>query len=163
LHKGEFMAFDSLAQRRIMGHFATGVTVVTARHNGEIQGMTANAVTSLSLHPPLVLVAVDKTASMHAALTGSRHFALNILSDAQENLSRRFAMRGPKEVNDVSWTAASSGAPVLGDALAWVDCRLAEILPGGDHDIFIGEILAGDCREGLPLLYFCGKYRRLAE
>ncbi|HTU17951.1 MAG TPA: flavin reductase family protein [Gemmataceae bacterium] len=157
------MAFDSLAQRRIMGHFATGITVVTARHNGDIQGMTANAVASLSLHPPLVLVAVDKTASMHAALTGSRHFALNILSDAQEDLSRRFAMRGPKEVNDVSWITASSGAPVFGDALAWVDCRLAEILAGGDHDIFIGEVLAGDCRDGLPLLYFCGKYRRLAE
>jgi len=157
------MAFDSLAQRRILGHFATGVTVVAARLDGDIQGMTANAVASLSLHPPLVLVAVDKTASMHAALTGSRHFALNILSDSQEQLSRRFAMRGPKEVNDVTWLTASSGAPILADALAWVDCRLAEILPGGDHDIFIGEILAGDCREGLPLLYFCGKYRRLAE
>ncbi len=157
------MAFDSLAQRRIMGHFATGVTVVTARNNGEIQGMTANAVTSLSLNPPLVLVAVDKTAAMHAALTASRHFALNILSESQENLSRRFAMRGPKEVNDLTWITASSGAPVLADALAWVDCRLAEILPGGDHDIFIGEILAGDSRDGLPLLYFGGKYRRLAE
>ncbi len=157
------MAFDSLAQRRIMGHFATGVTVVTARNNGEIQGMTANAVTSLSLNPPLVLVAVDKTAAMHAALTASRHFALNILSESQENLSRRFAMRGPKEVNDLTWITASSGAPVLADALAWVDCRLAEILPGGDHDIFIGEILAGDSRDGLPLLYFGGKYLRLAE
>ncbi len=157
------MAFDSLAQRRIMGHFATGVTVVTARHNGEIQGMTANAVTSLSLNPPLVLVAVDKTAAMHAALTASRHFALSILSESQEHLSRRFAMRGPKEINDLTWITASSDAPILADALAWVDCRLAEILPGGDHDIFIGEILAGDSREGLPLLYFGGKYRRLAE
>jgi len=157
------MVFDPLSQRRIMGHFATGVTVVAARHNDEIQGMTANAVTSLSLHPPLVLVAVDKTAAMHAALTGSRNFTLNILSETQENLSRRFAQRGPKEVNDVTWITAASGAPILADALAWVDCRLAEILPGGDHDIFIGEILAGDSRDGLPLLYFCGKYRRLAE
>lgn len=157
------MAFDSLAQRRIMGHFATGVTVVTTRHDGEIQGMTANAVTSLSLHPPLVLVAVDKTAAMHAALTASRSFVLNILRDNQEQLSRRFAQRGPKEVNDVTWIAAASGSPILADALAWVDCRLAEILPGGDHDIFIGEILAGDSHQGLPLLYFCGKYRRLAE
>jgi len=157
------MAFDSLAQRRIMGHFATGVTVVTTRNNGEIQGMTANAVTSLSLNPPLILVAVDKTAAMHAALTASRHFALNILSESQEHLSRRFAMRGPKEVNDLTWITVSSGAPILADALGWVDCRLAEILPGGDHDIFLGEILAGDSREGLPLLYFCGKYRRLAE
>jgi flavin reductase len=157
------MAFDPLAQRRIMGHFATGVTVVTTYVNGEIQGMTANAVTSLSLQPPLVLVAVDKTAAMHAALTTSRNFALNILRDSQENLSRRFAMRGPKEVTDLTWITAASGSPVLTDTLAWVDCRLVEMLPGGDHDIFIGEILAGDSREGLPLLYFGGKYRRLAE
>ena len=157
------MAFDSLAQRRILGHFPTGVTVVTAHLNGEIYGMTANAVTSLSLNPPLILVAVDKSAAMHASLTASRHFAVNILSDAQEQLSRRFAMRGPKEVNDLAWTTGASGAPIMTDALAWVDCRLAEILPGGDHDIFIGEILAGDCREGSPLLYFQGKYRRLAE
>ena len=157
------MAFDSLAQRRIMGHFATGVTVVTAHQNGEIYGMTANAVTSLSLKPPLVLVAVDKTAAMHASLTESRCFALNILTQEQEPISRRFAMRGPKEVNDLKWIKAASGAPILADALAYVDCRLAEILPGGDHDIFLGEILAGEAHRGAPLLYYGGKYRRLAK
>lgn len=157
------MAFDSLAQRRIMGHFATGVTVVTAYQDGDIYGMTANAVTSLSLHPPLVLVAVDKTAAMHASLTQSRCFAMNILTEEQEHLSRRFAMRGPKEVNDLTWIKAASGAPILADVLAWVDCRLYEVLPGGDHNIFVGEILAGDSRDGRPLLYFGGKYRRLAE
>jgi flavin reductase len=164
LLKGEIMAFDSQAQRRIMGCFATGVTVVTTYQNGEIQGMTANAVTSLSLAPPLVLVAVDKTAAMHASLNTSRRFALNILTEAQESLSRRFAMRGPKEVTDLKWIQAASGAPILAEALGYVDCRLTEILPGGDHDIFIGEILAGDVRDdGLPLLFYRGKYRRLAE
>ncbi len=138
------MAFDSLAQRRILGHFATGVTVVTAHQNDEIHGMTANAVTSLSLVPPLILVAVDKSAAMHASLTASRCFAVNILTEAQEHLSRRFALRGPKEVNDQTWITAVSGAPILADALAWVDCRLADVLPGGDHDIFLGAILAGD-------------------
>lgn len=157
------MAFDSMAQRRIMGHFATGVTVVTAHLDGEIYGMTANAVSSLSLNPPLILVAVDKSAAMHASLTSCRHFAVNILSDDQEHLSRRFAMRGPKEVADLKWITGASGAPILADSLAWVDCRLAEILPGGDHNIFLGEILAGDCRDASPLLYFGGKYRRLAE
>jgi flavin reductase (DIM6/NTAB) family NADH-FMN oxidoreductase RutF len=157
------MAFDSLAQRRILGHFATGVTVVTAYLDGDIYGMTANAVTSLSLNPPLILVAVDKTAAMHESLTASGCFAVNILTDEQEHLSRRFAMRGRKEVDDLKWIKAASGAPVLADALAWVDCRLAEILPGGDHSIFLGEILAGEARDGSPLLYFGGKYRRLAE
>ncbi len=155
------MAIDPQVQRHIMGHFATGVTVVTAMCDGQFAGMTANAVTSLSLHPPLILVAVEKTAAMHAALTASRHFAVNILDTAQEALSRRFAQRGPKEVGDLTWKTADSGAPILVDALAWVDCRLADILSGGDHDIFIGEILAGDCREGEPLLYYCGKYKRL--
>ena len=157
------MAFDSQAQRRIMGHFATGVTVVTAYLDGAIYGMTANAVSSLSLDPPLILVAVGKTAAMHASLTASRCFAVNILSEDQEHLSRRFAMRGPKEVNDLTWTKAESGAPILADALAWLDCRLADVLPGGDHNIFLGEILAGDARDGAPLLYFGGKYRRLAQ
>jgi flavin reductase (DIM6/NTAB) family NADH-FMN oxidoreductase RutF len=157
------MAFDSLTQRRIMGQFASGVTVVTAYLEGDIQGMTANAVTSLSLKPPLILVAVDKTAAMNATLRASRCFAINILTERQEELSRRFAMRGPKEVSDLNWIHAVSGAPILADALAYVDCRLAEILPGGDHDIFVGEILAGDSRDDSPLLYFRGKYRRLAE
>jgi len=157
------MAVDSLAQRRILGHFATGVTVVTAYQHDEIHGMTANAVASLSLHPPLILAAVDKSAAMHATLTRSRCFALNILTQDQEHLSRRFAMRGIKEVNDLTWIKAVSGAPILADALAWVDCRVTDILPGGDHDIFIGEILAGDCRDGAPLLYFRGKYRRLTS
>jgi flavin reductase (DIM6/NTAB) family NADH-FMN oxidoreductase RutF len=157
------MAIDSQAQRRIMGHFATGITVVTTTYNGQLAGMTANAVTSLSLNPPLILVAVEKTASMHSALTASRHFAINILDASQESLSRRFAQRGPKDVSDLNWKTVESGAPILADALGWVDCRLTDILSGGDHDIFIGEILAGDCREGSPLLYYCGKYRKLAE
>jgi flavin reductase (DIM6/NTAB) family NADH-FMN oxidoreductase RutF len=157
------MAFDSQAQRRIMGHFATGVTVVTANQDGQIVGMTANAVTSLSLNPPLLLVAVDKSAAMHASLCASRCFAINILTEGQEHLSRRFAMRGPKEVNDLRWITGESGAPILADALGYLDCRLANILPGGDHDIFIGEILGGDARGGAPLLYYGGKYRRLAD
>jgi flavin reductase (DIM6/NTAB) family NADH-FMN oxidoreductase RutF len=157
------MAFDPLEQRRIMGRFATGVTVVTAYLGEQIYGMTANAVTSLSLNPPLVLVAVDRQAAMHASLVESRCFAVNILAAEQEPLSRRFAMRGPKEIADLRWIKAATGAPVLADALGFVDCRLADILPGGDHDIFIGEILAGDARDGSPLLYFGGKYRRLAD
>jgi flavin reductase len=163
LSKEAFMAVDSLAQRRIMGHFATGVTVVTAYQDGKIHGMTANAVASLSLHPPLILAAVDKSAAMHATLMQSRCFAMNILTQDQEHLSRRFAMRGVKDVTDLTRIKAVSGSPILADALAWVDCRLAEILPGCDHDIFIGEILAGDCREGAPLLYYGGKYRRLSS
>jgi len=158
------VAFDPQLQRRIFGRFATGVTVVTTRFDGENHGMTANAVTSLSLDPPLVLVAVDRRAGMHAALHKGQCFALNILNDTHEHLSRRFATSGPKEFADLSVTTAVTGAPILTEALGWVDCRITEVLPGGDHDIFIGEILAGGHNEeGRPLLYFGGKYRKLAE
>ena len=158
------MAFDPQVQRRIFGRFATGVTVVTTRRNGELHGMTANAVTSLSLDPPLVLVAVDRRAGMHAALHQGQCFALSILGDGHEHLSRRFATSGPKEFGDLTLTTAVTGAPILTDALAWVDCRITQVLPGGDHDIFIGEILAGDhAEDGRPLLYYAGKYRRLAD
>ena len=156
-------AFDSQLQRRIMGHFATGVTVVTTRRGDELYGMTANAVCSLSLDPPLVLVCVDKRAQMHEHLQESRFFAVNMLSEEQEPLSRRFAMRGPKEWGDLAISAKVTGAPVFDGGLAWLDCRVAEALPGGDHHIFTGEIVAGEVGQGRPLLYYCGKYGRLED
>ncbi|HEX7377129.1 MAG TPA: flavin reductase family protein [Pirellulales bacterium] len=155
--------FDNQLQRKIMGHFATGVTVVSTRRGDELCWMTANAVASLSLDPPLVLVAVDKRSQMHEHLLEARFFAVNILSEEQEALSRRFAMRGPKEWNDLQLTTAVTGAPIIEGCLAYLDCRLAEALPGGDHHIFTGEILAGDTREGRPLLYYKGNYAKLAE
>jgi flavin reductase (DIM6/NTAB) family NADH-FMN oxidoreductase RutF len=158
------VAFDPQLQRRIFGRFATGVTVVTTRLGEQLHGMTANAVASLSLHPPLVLVAVDRRAGMHAALHQGQCFALNILADTHEHLSRRFAASGPKEFADLAVTTAVTGAPILAEALGWVDCRITQVLPGGDHDIFIGEIVAGGHNEhGRPLLFFGGKYRKMAE
>jgi flavin reductase (DIM6/NTAB) family NADH-FMN oxidoreductase RutF len=158
------MAFDSRLQRRIMGRFATGVTVITTRDaEGTYGGMTANAVASLSLEPPLVLVSVDRRAQTHLVLTQTRCFVMNILTADQEPLSRRFAMPGPKDFSDIPLTTAATGVPVLAEALAWVDCRVTDILAGGDHDIFVGEIHAGDARDGQPLLYYAGQYRRLAD
>jgi flavin reductase (DIM6/NTAB) family NADH-FMN oxidoreductase RutF len=157
------VAFDGQAQRRIMGRFATGVTVVTTRLEDHLCGMTANAVASLSLDPPLVLVSVDKKAHIHGCLKQSRCFAVNVLTEAQEALSRRFAQTGPKEFGDLALATAVTGAPILAEALAYVDCRLFEMLPGGDHDLFIGEIVAGDARDGRPLLFYGGRYARLVE
>lgn len=145
-----------------MGHFATGVTVVTTRTGDALWGMTASAVTSLSLDPPLVLVAVENRAQIHARLKEAGCFALNILSEAQEHLSRRFATPGPKEFSDLVLRPGVTGAPIFEEALGFVDCELHEIAPGGDHDIFVGEIVAADAREGQPLLYYRGKYARLA-
>ena len=152
------MAFDSKLQRQIMGRFATGVTLLTTRFDEDISGMTANAVMSLSLQPPRIVVAVDKRNSMHKCLTQGKCFAVNVLQADQEEISRRFAASGPKDFSGLELTLAETGAPILVDALAFVDCRLVEILPGGDHDMFIGEPVAGETRDGEPLIFYGGKY-----
>ena len=156
------MAFEASEQRRIMGKFATGVTVVTTIENGEQHGMTANAVASLSLDPPLVLVAVDRENQTHASLGAGKCFAVSILRQDQEDLSRRFAAPGYKDFDAVPHSTAVTGAPILDGAIGYVDCRLHEVLPGGDHDIFVGEIVAGGIGEGDPLVFFSGKYGSLA-
>lgn len=155
------MAFDPALQRRILGSFATGITVVTTSGNPPT-GLTANSVTSLSLDPPLVLFALDKKAGSWKAFQESKCFAVNILTEAQQPVSNRFATPGPKDFSDLAIRTAETGAPILSDCLGWVDCRLVSVLPGGDHDIFVGEIVAGELNGGEPLLYFSGKYRSLA-
>ncbi|MDA0710792.1 MAG: flavin reductase family protein [bacterium] len=158
------MGFDSRLQRDIMGRFATGVTVVTTRYkNGEVTGMTANAVMSLSLDPALVVVSVDKGATMHGALMDGQGYVINILARDQEHLSNRFAIPGPKNFSDLDVTMAPSGAPILSGTLGFLDCKLISALPAGDHDMFVGEIQDGHVREGAPLLYFEGRYRSIGE
>jgi flavin reductase len=157
------MTFDSKQQRKIMGQFATGVTVVTTDGEAGPHGLTANAVASLSLDPPLVLVAVEKRAHSLEYIKKNRCFAVNILRLDQEDISRRFATPGPKEFSGLNVTTATTTAPILSGCLAFVDCRVVQILPGGDHEIFVGEIVAGEFHGGEPLLYYAGGYRRLAD
>ncbi len=157
------MVFDPMLQRQVMGRFATGVTVVTTRYEDQLSAMTANAVMSLSLDPPLVVVSVDKSASMHGLLEQGQCFAINILKREQEDLSNRFAQRGPKDFADLATKVAETGAPILVDALAYLDCTLVEIAAAGDHDMFIGKPLAGEAGEGDPLIFFGGRYGELAE
>lgn len=157
------MAFDAMLQRQIMGRFATGVTVITTRFGDEVSGMTANAVISLSLDPPLVAVCVDRGASMHAYLSQGGCFAINILRLDDEDISNRFAKPGPKDFSDLRVEEGQTGAPILSDALAWLDCRLVQTVETGDHDLFLGEPLAGATGEGAPLLYYGGQYDRLVS
>jgi flavin reductase len=157
------MTFNSKKQRKIMGQFATGVTVVTTDGDTGPHGLTANAVTSLSLNPPLVLVAVDKCAHSLEYLRKNRCFAVNILRLEQEKISRRFATPGPKDFTGLKLTTAVTGAPILSACLAFVDCQVVDILQGGDHEIFIGKIVAGEYHGGEPLLYYAGRYRQFGE
>jgi flavin reductase (DIM6/NTAB) family NADH-FMN oxidoreductase RutF len=158
------MAIDRDELRRVMGHFATGVTVVTTCDgDGRCYGFTANAVCSLSLNPPLVLVCVDKGAESHPVLAHSRAFVVNILGQGQEGLSRRFAVSGGEKFAGVAVRAGPTGAPILEDSLAWAECRVVATHEGGDHTIYVGEVESADAAPGQPLLFFRGRYHLLRE
>ena len=109
------------------------------------------------------IISVDSKAHMNNYLRTSKIFAVNILTVEHEELSVRFAQHGPKDFSDIEYRTEITGAPIFEKALAYVDCQITSILPGGDHDIFIGEILAGGQQEGKPLIYYGGKYRRLPD
>ena len=145
-----------------MGRFTTGVTLITTRLGDELHGMTANAVTSLSLDPMLVLVCVDKTADTHDILSKAGVFAVNILNKAQAEISNRFAKKefdGAHGLDDLPHGFALTGAPIIEGALAYLDCRTITEHHGGDHTIFIGDVVeARELSEGEPLVFYRGKY-----
>lgn len=154
--------------RRVLGHFATGVTIVTTLdEGGEPSGLTASSFTSVSLHPPLVLVCVAHNAQSYPALRDRGRFAVNILGADQEVLSRRFATaptaRGSEKFEGIAYKTGEFGVPVLEDALAVVVCTIAHAYPGGDHTIFVGRVEAAASRGDPtdPLLYYRGRYRQL--
>ncbi len=147
-----------------MGHFATGVTVITSiRSSGEMHGLTANAFTSVSLIPPLLLVCIDKKAESYPCFDESKIFTVNVLSSDQEALSRKFAVTGGDKFEGVSYKTGANGAPILDGALAFLECKVTEKIDGGDHTIYIGEIEQAETKEGKPLLFFRGGYRELGD
>jgi len=158
------MAIDKNELRRVMGHFATGVTIVTTRaSSGKFHGLTANALTSVSLVPPLLLLCVDKKAESYPCFAESRLFTVNVLSDSQEELSRRFAVSGGEKFERVAYRLGANGVPILDDALAHLECRVVDAHEAGDHTIYIGEIESAETREGRPLLFYRGGYRSLGD
>lgn len=158
------MSVDQLEFRRVMGHFATGVTVVTSHDGaGKLGGLTANSVASVSLDPPLVLVCVDKTSDSYPLFGASQSFAINILANEQETLSRRFAKSGGDKFTGVAYRVGTTGCPILGDTIAFLDCRVRYTFEAGDHTIYVGEAVEIEVRsESDPLLYFRGGYRNLS-
>lgn len=153
---------ESSEFRRILGHWVSGVSIVaTKKVDGQLCGLTANAIVSVSLNPPLVLVCVEHGADSHDCIRTAGIFSVNVLCSDQERIARRFATW---EVNTkfegLAFHEETTGAPVLDSALAWVDCRVHAEFPAGDHTIFVGEVLAGDAQEGAPLIYYRGGYGR---
>lgn len=154
---------DRERYREVVGHFATGLAVVTSSGPGGPAGLTTNALTSLSLDPVLLLVCFDNGSRTLGAVRASGHFAVNLLREGQEDLARVFASKRPgaEKFRATAHTLAH-GAPLLEGALAWLACELRELVPGGDHTIAIGAVTAlGADPEGRPLLYHRGAFARL--
>jgi flavin reductase (DIM6/NTAB) family NADH-FMN oxidoreductase RutF len=156
--------------RRLLGHFASGVTVVTTRDSqGRPAGLTASAFTSVSLNPPMILVCVAQNAQSYEALQGADRFAVNILGQGQETLSNRFATKSSsaaEKFEGIGYKPGMLGLPILADALASLECTTIHAYPGGDHTIFVGRIEAGASRDddgAEPLLYYRGRYRQLSS
>ncbi|MGD9719964.1 MAG: flavin reductase family protein [Pirellulales bacterium] len=155
------MAVDQADFRRALGHFAAGVTVVTTKFDGKNSGITVTAFSSLSLEPPLVLICIDQRARMHERLPVGGAFAVNMLRDDQELVSREFATSKGDPFAVVGHREGATGVPILEGTLCAIECKIVERLPGGDHTIIIGEVETTHLREGKPLLYFRGGYSQL--
>jgi flavin reductase (DIM6/NTAB) family NADH-FMN oxidoreductase RutF len=186
------MAIEKDFFRQVMGHFTTGVTVVTTSNQGTLAGLTVNAFCSVSHHPPLVLVCVDCTSNTLPHFRASKVFAVNMLTKEQEYLSRCFATHSKDRFEHfchATYHRAATGAPVLDDVLAFVDARIIAEYPGGDHVIFLGQVEAMGTPDHIvfaneedselstlpipdpaalengdqPLVFYCGEYRHLAS
>lgn len=152
---------DPLDFRRVMGQFATGVAVITTLHRGELCGMTANSVTSISLEPVIILVSIARNAHTGAAILETGRFVVNILRDDQEELSHRFARPSPEKFDGVDVEVDEGDAPRLSDCLAYVICRVSSIVPAGDHDVVFAQVVKAQAAGGSPLLFYRGGYHRL--
>ncbi|KIL99016.1 Nitrilotriacetate monooxygenase component B [Paramagnetospirillum magnetotacticum MS-1] len=155
------MSLDPRSFRKTLGCFASGVTVVTTLTPGgnEPVGVTVSAFTSLSLDPPLVLFCLGNTTSSMDAFKTFGHFAINILSEHQRDLSIRFASRSEDKWKSIAWSGWNSGVPILSGCLANLECSLVNVADGGDHQIFIGKVEKMKHQEGgSPLVYFRGSY-----
>ncbi len=153
---------DQATFRYVLGHFASGVTVVTTATGKVYHGITVSSFCSLSLDPPLVLVCIDKRVRSHDAVVQAGAFAVNILAQENEHLSRHFASRSEDKFSSVAYHFGETGAPLLDGVLVTLECRLHAQLPGGDHTIFVGEVIAHTMHDDTdPLLYYRGGYRQL--
>lgn len=148
--------------RRILGHFATGVTVVTARQaSGQPAGFTVNSFTAVSLSPPLILFCVDHQSESFRAMIAAEHFAVNFLAEDQEELSRRFASKSDDRFHNVAYRDGTYGSPLIEGCLGFVECRKVAAHPHGDHTVIIGEVLEAEATGGNPLLFYRSSYARL--
>ena len=152
--------FDSGRFREVMGHFATGVTIVTAMEGAEPVGFTCQTFTSLSLEPPLVALAPGKNSTSWPRIAAAGEFCVNILADDQEALGRDFAVSGGDKFDGVEWSPGITGSPLIDGSLATVECTLGAIYEGGDHELVTGHVVDMEIGKGSPLIFYRSGFGR---
>jgi flavin reductase (DIM6/NTAB) family NADH-FMN oxidoreductase RutF len=155
------LSVDKDVFRDVIGHFATGVTIITARADEVDYGLTVSAVTSLSLEPPMMIVCVNKTSRTLPAIRASGTFGVNILGEGQGELAQRFATNRDDKFDGVRVVYSELGNPLLEDALAHLECQIIQEVTGGTHSVFLAVVQRAERFEGAPLAYFRGRFGRL--
>jgi len=154
---------DEARFREVLGHFATGITIVTALEEGIPVGFTCQAFAALSLDPPMVILAPARSSTSWPRIAKAGSFCVNILEERQEALCRAFAVSGGDKFDGIGWSHGITGAPLIQGSLATVECRLGEIFDGGDHELVTGYVEAMDVGEGRPLIFYRGGFGRFAS
>jgi flavin reductase (DIM6/NTAB) family NADH-FMN oxidoreductase RutF len=155
------MPIDEGRFKLAMSHFASGVTVVTTEHDGRQYGMTVSAFASLSLHPPLVLVCIEKSVKTHDAIAAAGAFGVSMLALTQQDVSGRFASKRDDKFEGVSVRRGELNVPLIEGATCTLECRVHSQLSAGDHTIFVGEVVGVETTEDAPLVYYRSAYREL--
>jgi flavin reductase (DIM6/NTAB) family NADH-FMN oxidoreductase RutF len=155
------MPIDDARFKEAMSHFATGVTIVTTEHDGTPYGLTVASFASLSLHPPLVLVCIAQKAKSHDAIRSAGHFGVSILAQGQADVSGRFASKFDDKFAGITTRRGEHGMPLIDGAICTLECRVHSELSGGDHTIFVGEVLDSATSDGAPLVYYRSSYREI--
>lgn len=156
--RAENRSIDSEAFRRVLGHMPTGVTVVTTLDDGVPIGLSCNSFTSVSLEPALVSFCAGCDSETWPRIRRIGRFTVNVLAEGQDELGRRFALKGVDRFAGVSWREGPLGTPHLGEAIAWIDCELHAEHPAGDHSIVLGLVRQLEANEAAPLVFFRGRY-----
>lgn len=151
---------DSMEFRDVIGHFASGVSIITTNHEGVNFGITASAVTSLSLEPPMLIVCVNQSTGTCHAISKSKVFGVNILHEDQGDLAIQFAKSNTDKFKGVEMAAGKFGVPFLKDALAQLECRVVNEVIGGTHSVFLAEVVQTSREDKKPLAYYRGKFGR---
>jgi 3-hydroxy-9,10-secoandrosta-1,3,5(10)-triene-9,17-dione monooxygenase reductase component len=152
--------FDQARFREVLGHFATGITIVTATDEGEPVGFSCQSFAALSLDPPMVILAPAKSSTSWPRIARAGSFCVNILGEHQEAVCRAFAVSGGDKFDGVDWSPGVTGSPLIDGSLATVECTLGAIYEGGDHELVTGHVVDMEIGKGSPLLFYRSGFGR---